>query len=618
MSLSPDLWHLYSLEARISLSVESCEESHNSIESGQKQLALALRDQLRALDCSISSEHALTEQISDLREVRATYRERLLATESSLADARREIEALRLKDQEQSRRVVDLETGVAKAQSRSTEVSQATLRIQELDSRNRDLQSEVVTLSKDVAVLSDQLQQRSTEVHDLTERSAVVQEKFKAATEETARSREEKLASERTATFEREQLRDELSKAASMQLASVESEHMNVIQQLKLEKLQVEEKLQSVSKQNDILRAEKEKAEKELRQLQALLKEARNETEAVRGTRKALELHLSEMQVRMDDKNIQCGEMQVMLKKANDQVRAKDLEIAALRASQMTRIGSSGVPGRNNLVRSAGGGHALHQRPQQDQSPSARPTSSRSSKHFTKRLSVVEDSQPTEKPSFVSLDDLMLEDPFADYAQEGPHTIAGEDISHLFPSTPGTASQPKDVDLTRKSVFHTTVVSETQRTQHHSIHKPTPHTSNYALIKAHSQPQPRAHFKEGKTNAMPRSSAGTSTTKSNTSHRESNNLTSAREVSIPRDSTQSQGSVKDPRQGKRNSLAAGFDDANRLARPSKIHRAAPTRPTRALGPVIEDSQSPPFNGRGRKMTRKRSNAPKGETLLRRC
>ena len=620
LSVNPDLSHLYSLEARITLSVETCEENYTSIESGQKQLAVALQDQLRALDCNVSSEHALTEQISDLREVRATIRERLQATESSLADARREIVALRLKDQEQSRRVVDLETDVAKAQSQSAEIPQAMLRIQELDSRNKDLQSDVVTLSKDAAGLSDQLRRRSTEAQDLTERLAVVHGNFKAATEEIARSREEKSASERTATLEREQLRNELSKAASMQLASVEREHMNVIQQLKLEKLPVEEKVQSVSEENDMLKAEKEKAQKEIGQLQALLKEARNNTEAVIGSRKALQLHLSEMEVRMHDKNIHCGDMQVKLKKANDQVKAKDLEILALQASQITRVGSSGVPERNNLVRSTGGGQALYQRPQQafsDQSLSVRPTSSKSSRHFTKRLSVVEDSQPTEKPNFVSLDDLMLEDPFADYAQEGPHTIAGEDISHLFPSTPGTGSQPKDVDLTRKSVIHTTVVSETQRRQHRLIREPTPHTSNHTLIKAHSQPQPqpRAQFEDGRSNAMPRSSIGTSTTKANTSHRDSNNPSSVREASITRGSTQPQGSNKDPRQGKRSSLAAGFDDTNSLARPSKIHKAGPTKPTRALGPVIEDSQSPLLNGRSRKMTRKRSSAPKGETLF---
>ena len=569
------------------------------------------------MDSNISSEHALAEQISDLREVRATVRERLQATESSLADARREIIALRLKDQEQSRRVVDLETDVAKAQSQFAEIPQAMLRIQELDSRNKDLQSEVVASRKDAAVFSDQLQQRSTEAKRMTERLVAVQEKFKAATEEKTRLKEEQSASERQAILEREKLRNELSSAASMQLASVESEHMNLIQQSKLEKVTVEEKLQKTARQNEMLKAEKEKAEEKIRQLQGLLKEARNQTETVTGTRKALQLHLSEMEVRMHDKNNVCGEMQVMLKKANDQVKAKDLEIAALQASQITRISSSRVPEQHNPVQSTGGRLALHQWPQQayiDQRPTGRPTSSKSSRHFTKRLSVVEDSQPTEQPNFVSLDDMMLEDPFADYAQEGPHTVAGEDISHLFPSTPGTGSQPKDFDLTRKSVYRTTVVSETQQTQHQLTREPTPHTSKHSIIKAHSQPQPqaRAHFEDGQNNAKPRSSIVTSTTNNNTSHRDFNKPSSVREASLTRDTTQPQGSVKDPRQGKRNSIAAGFDVTNPQARPGKVHKAGPTKHTRALGPVIEDSQSPLLNGRSRKMTRKKSNAPKGE------
>ena len=82
-----DLSHWYLLKARITLSVEACEENFSSIDAGQKQLALALQDQLRDLGDTISSEHALSEQISDLREVKATVRERLQVTESSLTEA---------------------------------------------------------------------------------------------------------------------------------------------------------------------------------------------------------------------------------------------------------------------------------------------------------------------------------------------------------------------------------------------------------------------------------------------------------------------------------------------------------------------------------------------------
>ena len=588
------------------------------MERGQKQLALTMQDQFRALSGNISSEQALSEQISDLREVRATARERLQATESSLADARREIVALRLRDQEQSRRVVALETDVAKAQSKPAEIPQALLRIQELDSRRNDLQSEVFTLSKETADLSSQLQQKSAETKELTERLASAQEKLEAAREETATVREEKSASERQAMLEREQLKEDLSKAANTRLANMQSEHTKVIQQLEQEKSPVEEKLKNVTNQLDMERAEKEKAEKETSELHAMVKEAQRQSDAVVGTRKALQLHLKEMEVRMHEKNIEHRDMQALLKKANDRVKAKDLEVMALQASQATITSSSSVIEQKNTVRgmqSSGNGYTPRRNSQHaliDKGSSICPTNFQSSRHFTNRPPAAEDSQPTEKPSFVSLEDLILEDPFADYAQEGPQTIAGEEISHLFPSTPGAGSRTKDLDYSRKSVVHTTVVSETQRRQHQPFREALPHAGAHTTIKPHSQSQVRAYSKPGQMDAMPRSSVATSPTKVHSSRREPNDPTSLREASITRESTQSQGSVKDPRQGKRNTLAAGFNDTSSQARPSKLPKAGPAKQTKALGPVIKDPQSPILNGRSRKLTRRKSSAPKGE------
>ena len=578
-----------------------------------------MQDHFGALSGTISSEHALSEQINDLREVRAIIRERLQATESSLADARREVVALRQKDQEQSQRVVVLEAEVVRARSKPAENPQPLLRIQELNFRNKDLQSEIVILRKKAADLSSQIQQSSTESVGMAERLANAQEKLKAAHEETARSVEEKSACERQAALDRENMRKDLSNAANMQLASMQSEHMNAIEQLKLEKSPIEEKLNEAMKQVKILRGEKEIVEKETGKLQAMLKDAQNEKEAVVGTRKALQLHLKEMEVRMHETNIQSRDLQAMLNKTNDQIRAKDLEIMALKASQVTREGSSRAAEHNNTSRVAqttSNGHALHpgfQQPSTDYCPFTRPASSKSSKPVTNRPPVVQDSQPGEKPNFVSLNDLILENPFADYAQEGPQIIAGEDIYHLFPSTPGTGSHARDLDYSRKSTFHTTVVSETQRRQHQSFREATPHTSTHSIVKSRdSQSEARTYSKDGQINAMPRASVATLSTKIDSSRRDPSDPSSRGGASIARESIQSQGSVKDPRQGKRNTLAAGFNDSNSQARPSKVHKAGPAKAAKNLGPVIEDSQSPLLNGRSRKLTNKKSSARKGK------
>ncbi|KAF6222511.1 hypothetical protein HO173_003204 [Letharia columbiana] len=594
----------------IARSVEACEESSNSMEAGQKQLALAVQDQLRALSGNIISEHALSEQISDLREVRATVREQLQATESSLADARREVIALRLKDQEQSRRIVTLETVAARGHSQPTEASQALLHIQELDPRNRTLQSEIVSLRKEAADLSSQLQQSSTDARESTERLATSQEQLETACKETTKVREKMLTSESQAMAKRDRLRRKLSKAANMQIANMQSEHMNAIQQLRLEKSPAQEKLKNVTRQVNMLKAEKEKSEKETAQLQVLLKEAQSEKEAVIGTRKALQLHLKEIIVRNTEKNYEYSGLQAMLNRANDQVKAKNLDIMALQATLATRPSSSRMVGQSPSVRGTQPAHRIHtqhrdsQHASIDQSSSVRPATPKSS------MQILEDSQPPESSPFVSLDELHQYDPFAGYAREESQTIAGEDISHLFPSTPGADSRAQDHDYSRNSVFHKTVLSETQRRQQRSFRETTPHTGSRTTDESYSQSQARIHSKAGHNYAMPRSSTATSTTQVTAHGYDTKNPSSHREVSITRDSTKPQGSVKDPRQGKLSTVAADFNDTNSQVRPSKVQEAGPKQ-AKALGPIIEDSQSPFLNGRSRKMTRRKSSAPKG-------
>lgn len=336
--------------------------------------------------------------------------------------------------------------------------------------------------------------------------------------------------------------------------------------------------------------------------------------------------------------------MQARLNKANDQVKAKDVEIMALQASQTTKPGSSRVTEQSPSVRGAQSirnRHALRRDSQHDpihQNPSIQSSNPKSSKHFTDRPLVVEDSQPKDSQpkdsqrkdsqpkdsqprgntAFVSLDDLMLDDPFAGYAEEGPQTIAGEDMSLLFPSTPGRVSHAKDLDYSQNSVFHTTVVSETsetQRRQHQSSRQTTTQSGAHTTNKPPSQSQSRTYSKIGTNFTMPRSFTAASPAKVTPRHRDTNIPNSHKEASITRESTQLQGSVRDPRQGKRNIFAAGFNEVNPQARPGKVQKSEPLK--QALGPIIEDSQSPLLNGRSRKMTRRKSSAPKDDKFTRR-
>ena len=577
-----------------------------------------MQDQFRALSGNILSEQALSQQISDLREVRATVRERLQASENSLTGARQEVVALRLKDQEQSRKIVALETDVAKAQSQPAEKPQALLRVQELDSRNKDLQSDITILRKEAEDLCRQLQQSSTETRDVTECLSAVQEKLETTREDTVRLQEENAAGERQAALEREQLRQDLSNAANMQLSSAQSEHMNVVQQLKLESSATEEKLKSVTMQIANIKAEKTKSEKENVRLQVLLREVQNDKEAEMGTRKALQLHLKEMEARMLEKNNEYADVQAGLNVAKSQVKSRDKEIKTLQellASRSQSHVSNELDDAVQEMQPTSNGHTLHHDSRQtpfNQSPSIRPRSSTSSKHFKKRQQVVEDSQPTGKPRFVNLDEILPEDPFARYSQEGSQFIAGEDISHLFPSTPGAGSHVRDVDFSQRSVFHTTVVSETQRREQQTFHEAIPHIGIQSTNRPASLSRARNRSFSVQIDPIPRSSAPSPHTRAPSALREPKNPIQHREASIKRESVQPRGGAKDLGQRKRDTLSAGFDDTISQARPSKLPKVGPTRQAKTQAQVIEGSQPSLLNGRGRKLTRKQSGPPKGE------
>ena len=302
-------------------------------------------------------------------------------------------------------------------------------------------------------------------------------------------------------------------------------------------------------------------------------------------------------------------------------MKAKDLEIIALQTKQAVRSSSSRAVeqspsnGSARPIRNRDAQHRDFPLVSNHQNPSVRPADRQNSKNFTIRPAVIEDSQPADKPAFVSLDEIMLDDPFAAYAQGGSQTTAGDDLSHLFPSTPGPVSRTKELEYSRNTVFHSTLVSETQRTQHESFRTSTPHTSSQTADKSHSQSQSQTHTRTRHNHAIPRPSAPTPSSKVTSGLHDTNFASSQRAVSITRESTQPQSSIKDPRRAKRNAAAAGFNDTDSHAQPSKMQKAEPKKQAKARGPVIGDSQSPLLNGRNRKMIRRKSSGPKSEALI---
>ena len=230
-------------------------------EAGQRELASSLQKQMSALNSNFCTENTLSKQVMDLREMKATVRERLQATDTALVQARHKVIALQNREQEQSRKIVALELEVESSRNVPVEESQTLLRLQEADLRNKDLQSEANFLQKQFSEVSAQIQQKDSTISGLESQLAEVQTQLEEARHEAMKVEKEKSSFEVEATAQRERMRQELSKSAMMQLNNVKSEHLNALQQLNLKKAAAERKSDEVSKQVDHLKAEKERLE---------------------------------------------------------------------------------------------------------------------------------------------------------------------------------------------------------------------------------------------------------------------------------------------------------------------------------------------------------------------
>ncbi|KAL2044661.1 hypothetical protein N7G274_002435 [Stereocaulon virgatum] len=142
----------------ITQSIESCAQNSTTMIADHQQLASLMQEQLRDLRSKLAADINFNEQLMDLREVKATLRERLQGTDSALRDARVESIALKQKVEDQQRKILTLEADVAQKRD-STEEVVTLLRLQELDSQNKVLQQSIAGLQTENVSLLEQMQQ---------------------------------------------------------------------------------------------------------------------------------------------------------------------------------------------------------------------------------------------------------------------------------------------------------------------------------------------------------------------------------------------------------------------------------------------------------------------------
>lgn len=262
---------------RITRSVEACDHNTSMMESGHQQLAQSVQNELQALSSNIVTEHTLSEQIKDLREMRATVRERLHSTEVLLRDAKQEVLALQVEKKDHVRRITMLENDRG---SRQPAVDpHMLLRIQETDTSNKELRKEQATLNAEVNSLGDQIRQKDENLQQLQTQLTESQAVIERTRDQATLIEQEKMDCEEQAVVEREQMRERLSQAASLELAGLHSDYQNAIKKLKAAS-SLDEKFQEAEKQLSVAQSEQKRLGEECATLKNRLDAMQNERQS--------------------------------------------------------------------------------------------------------------------------------------------------------------------------------------------------------------------------------------------------------------------------------------------------------------------------------------------------
>lgn len=250
------------------------------------------------LNDTMNVKDALGEQLMNLREVKATIRERLQAAEASLAVVRQHTIGLESGERTNLRRISELEAEVTRLQAKGNELGQVVLRLEESelcnlnlerkidDARNETLatseslgkkQEEITNLTgqlvkradeistlntclerktgeitglnrslekatEDITGLNAGLESRSAEVQDLKAHVNKLQAELEEARKNAAALADQKVEYELQSAEKSDKMRKQLSQAANLELARLESEHLKELQQLRQQRAVAEDR----------------------------------------------------------------------------------------------------------------------------------------------------------------------------------------------------------------------------------------------------------------------------------------------------------------------------------------------------------------------------------------
>ena len=572
----------------------------------QERLTALVQGELQTLCGHATTGKLLQEQVAEHREEKAAVRDQLENARLELTKAKCEISSFGAKDEEQRRKIIELEAEITNARQNPADAAATMLRLHDLEVSNKSLEGQKLAVQKELEGVTHQIQLKSDEVANLNTRLNGLQLQLEDAQAAQETLRNERADYEKEVETQRAHDKRALSEAAENAMSRLQGEFENEKQQL-LHKL--------------------EGAEKEIKKLMArqeyTLTDKDNSKEEAANARKALDKMAIEKQIEVVHSNLLVAprslidslqneiaqtlkgtvkELEAKLKNSNQQQEDLQSQISRLQEDmESSRIQRNELQAKLNRAQQENETRKIRQvtrfvdssrAPISQVEPHAHLTRS---KHFSALPAEVKDSQSRDDQACTAIEDIM-NDPFCSAAQEESQLDTG-DFASLFPSTPDTQDVQEERSHTFTSQTETKVVSR----RSHTVKPGSNHHQEHDVGLSRKNSQTRKNF--------------------STSQRKAPEMMVGRDLSY-RHSADAGPDLKEEKENpvaipnslaplsnahallKRDSVTAGFTKPNTAAKKSCRQNTQ----LQQLGPVIGDSQSPNHSrllgGRGRKLSSK--------------
>ncbi|KAL9127548.1 MAG: hypothetical protein Q9217_003590 [Psora testacea] len=567
------------------------EKTSSEAVTAQQKFATSLQGELQTVYAEVKTGKMLQEQVAEQREAKAIVRERLEAMCIELTKAKCELATLQTKDEGQRRKILELEAKVARSKEEPTDTSASILRIQSLESANKDLESQTLVAQKEVEDLLQQLHQQSDEAAQLKIQLNGFQLQLEDATAAQEKLRNERVEYETNVAIQRAHDKKALSEAADSAMARLQGEFENQKQQLihKHEEAAKEIKRLAAREQYSLIDYgnNKEQAAKAEKALNEKMMEKDKEVKIAQGLREMvtglearlnvrdqqqlnLQSQVSRLQEDLEGSNMQKNDLQAKLNRAQQENETRKVRQAA----QLQDSNATPVLQTDSRVQSA------------------------RSRHFSQPPAEVEDSSLRDSHPLTALQGIM-NDPFSSAHHEEQQLETG-DFASLFPSTP----DGRDVQEERSHMFTSQTETRVVSRRSHTMQPGSGDRQEREVGPSWQNSQAR---KDGFTShraaqdipAMMTARAPSNAYSAHGGHKSNQQSEKARltsRSSAPRSNAQAL--------PKRDAATAGFTKPNSAAKKSRRQDSK----LQQLGPVIGESQSPShprlLGGRGRKMSSK--------------